>query len=100
MQLFPRYHILFRLAPYERTTLSPKEIIEEVKRRNLKPILENTLPEEKPVSVKTIWGVNIQLSWWMPWSSAGNATLICVQNCVNCPKCFPPFSRPGLFGCP
>ena len=43
------YHILFRLAPYERTTLSPKEIIEEVKRRNLKPILENTLPEEKPV---------------------------------------------------
>lgn len=42
------YHILFRLAPFDRTTLSPKEIIEEVKRRSLKPILENTSPEEKP----------------------------------------------------
>lgn len=43
------YHILFRLAPYERTTLSPKEVIDQVRQHNLKPILENTLPEEKPV---------------------------------------------------
>ena len=31
----------------------------------------------------------------MQWNNAGNATLICVQNCVNSHKCFPPFSRPG-----
>jgi len=46
------YHILFRLAPYERTTLSPKEVIDQVRQHNLKPILENTLPEEKPVRRK------------------------------------------------
>ncbi|KAL3120583.1 hypothetical protein niasHT_007875 [Heterodera trifolii] len=57
------YHILFRLAPFDRTTLSPKEIIEEVKRRSLKPILENTSPEEKPLvdAMEQCWQRNPEL---------------------------------------
>jgi hypothetical protein len=43
------YHILFRLAPFEKTPLVTKEIIDQVRQHNLKPILESTLPEEKPV---------------------------------------------------
>ena len=43
------YHILFRVAPFDKSNLNPTEIIEEVKRKNLKPVLENPLPEEKPV---------------------------------------------------
>ncbi|KAH7711133.1 Protein GCY-27 a [Aphelenchoides avenae] len=43
------YQILFRVGPFERTNLTPKEIIEEVKRKGLKPIVENTIPEERPL---------------------------------------------------
>nr|CAD2134715.1 unnamed protein product [Meloidogyne enterolobii] len=57
------YHILFRLAPYERTTLSPKEVIDQVRQHNLKPILENTLPEEKPLvdAMEQCWQKNLDL---------------------------------------
>ncbi|KAI1723445.1 adenylate and guanylate cyclase catalytic domain-containing protein [Ditylenchus destructor] len=57
------YHILFRLAPFDRTTLSPKEILEEIKKRNLKPIVENTLPEERPLvdAMEQCWQRNPEL---------------------------------------
>uniref|UniRef100_A0A915CRS4 guanylate cyclase n=1 Tax=Ditylenchus dipsaci TaxID=166011 RepID=A0A915CRS4_9BILA len=57
------YHVLFRLAPFDRTTLSPKEILEEVKKKNLKPIVENTLPEERPLvdAMEQCWQRNPDL---------------------------------------
>ncbi|KAH7723899.1 Protein GCY-27 a [Aphelenchoides avenae] len=41
------YQIVFRVSPFDRANLAPKEILDEVKRKGLKPIVENTIPEEK-----------------------------------------------------
>jgi hypothetical protein len=43
------YHILYRQAPFDRVPMTPREILDEVKRRNLKPTVDSVLAEERPV---------------------------------------------------
>lgn len=74
------YQILFRVSPFDRANLAPKgelvsgrprkqwpvaEILEEVKKKGLKPIVENTIPEEKSVGVCTLEGCRDTLFSWL-----------------------------------